>query len=80
MVTEEGAKVVEFNCRFGDPETEVVLPLLKGDLVEIMLACVDGNLADVEIPWSTGAAVTVVLAAGGYPKTYEKGVEITGLA
>ena len=80
MVTEEGAKVVEFNCRFGDPETEVVLPLLKGDLVEIMLACVDGNLADVEIPWSTGAAVTVVLAAGGYPKTYEKGAEITGLA
>ena len=80
MVTEEGAKVVEFNCRFGDPETEVVLPLLKGDLVEIMLACVDGNLADVEIPWSTGAAVTVVIAAGGYPKTYEKGAEITGLA
>ncbi|WP_298591285.1 phosphoribosylamine--glycine ligase [uncultured Selenomonas sp.] len=80
MVTAEGAKVVEFNCRFGDPETEVVLPLLKGDLVEIMLACVDGTLADVEIPWSTGAAVTVVLAAGGYPKTYEKGAEITGLA
>ena len=80
MVTEDGAKVVEFNCRFGDPETEVVLPLLKGDLVEIMLACIDGNLADVEIPWSAGAAVTVVLAAGGYPKAYEKGAEITGLA
>lgn len=80
MVTVDGAKVVEFNCRFGDPETEVVLPLLKGDLVEIMLACVDGNLADVEIPWSTGAAVTVVVAAGGYPKAYEKGAEITGLA
>ena len=80
MVTAEGAKVVEFNCRFGDPETEVVLPLLLGDLVEIMLACVDGTLADVEIPWSTGAAVTVVLAAGGYPKAYEKGAEITGLA
>ena len=80
MVTEDGAKVVEFNCRFGDPETEVVLPLLKGDLVEIMLACIDGNLADVEIPWSAGAAVTVVLAAGGYPKVYEKGAEITGLA
>ena len=80
MVTEDGTKVVEFNCRFGDPETEVVLPLLKGDLVEIMLACIDGNLADVEIPWSAGAAVTVVLAAGGYPKAYEKGAEITGLA
>lgn len=80
MVTEDGAKVVEFNCRFGDPETEVVLPLLKGDLVEIMLACIDGNLANVEIPWSAGAAVTVVLAAGGYPKAYEKGAEITGLA
>lgn len=80
MVTEDGAKVIEFNCRFGDPETEVVLPLLKGDLVEIMLACIDGNLADVEIPWSAGAAVTVVLAAGGYPKAYEKGAEITGLA
>ena len=80
MVTVEGAKVVEFNCRFGDPETEVVLPLLLGDLVEIMLACVDGSLAEVEIPWSTGAAVTVVLAAGGYPKAYEKGAEITGLA
>ena len=80
MVTAEGAKVVEFNCRFGDPETEVVLPLLKGDLVEIMLACIDGKLADVEIPWGTGAAVTVVLAAGGYPKAYEKGAEITGLA
>ena len=80
MVTAEGAKVVEFNCRFGDPETEVVLPLLLGDLVEIMLACVDGSLAEVEIPWSKGAAVTVVLAAGGYPKAYEKGAEITGLA
>ena len=80
MVTVEGAKVVEFNCRFGDPETEVVLPLLLGDLVEIMLACVDGSLAEVEIPWSTGAAVTVVLAAGGYPKADEKGAEITGLA
>ena len=80
MVTAEGAKVVEFNCRFGDPETEVVLPLLLGDLVEIMLACVDGSLAEVEIPWSKGAVVTVVLAAGGYPKAYEKGAEITGLA
>ena len=80
MVTADGAKVVEFNCRFGDPETEVVLPLLLGDLVEIMLACVDGSLAEVEIPWSKGAAVTVVLAAGGYPKAYEKGAEITGLA
>ena len=79
MVTPAGVKVVEFNCRFGDPETEVVLPLLRGDLVEIMLACVDGTLDRVEIPWSKGAAVTVVLAAGGYPKAYAKGAPIEGL-
>lgn len=79
MITDEGPKVVEFNCRFGDPETQVVLPLLQGDLVDIMLACVDGTLDQVDIPWSDGAAVCVVLASGGYPKKYQKGYVITGL-
>lgn len=80
MVTAEGPKVVEFNARFGDPETQVVLPLLDGDLVQIMCACADGTLADVPIHWKDGAAVCVVLAAGGYPATYEKGNEIHGIA
>ena len=80
MITSEGPKVVEFNARFGDPETQVVLPLLDGDLVEIMCACADGTLADVPIHWKDGAAVCVVLAAGEYPASYEKGHEITGIA
>ena len=80
MITSEGPKVVEFNARFGDPETQVVLPLLDGDLVEIMCACADGTLADVPIHWKDGAAVCVVLAAGGYPASYDKGHEIRGIA
>ena len=80
MITVEGPKVVEFNARFGDPETQVVLPLLDGDLVQIMCACADGTLADVPIHWKDGAAVCVVLAAGGYPAAYEKGNEIHGIA
>ena len=79
MVTHEGPKVVEFNARFGDPETQVVLPLLDGDLVQIMCACADGTLADVPIHWKDGAAVCVVLAAGGYPASYEKGDVIHGI-
>ena len=79
MVTHEGPKVVEFNARFGDPETQVVLPLLDGDLVQIMCACADGTLADVPIHWKDGAAVCVVLAAGGYPASYERGHEIHGI-
>ena len=79
MVTHEGPKVVEFNARFGDPETQVVLPLLDGDLVRIMCACSDGTLADVPIHWKSGAAVCVVLAADGYPASYEKGHEIRGI-
>jgi len=79
MITDDGPKVVEFNARFGDPETQVVLPLLDGDLVEIMCACADGTLADVPIHWKDGAAVCVVLAAGGYPGSYEKGHEISGI-
>ena len=80
MVTADGPKVVEFNARFGDPETQVVLPLLDSDLVAIMCACADGTLADVPIRWKDGAAVCVVLASGGYPGHYDKGQEIHGLA
>ena len=80
MVTADGPKVVEFNARFGDPETQVVLPLLDSDLVAIMCACADGTLADVPIRWKDGAAVCVVLASGGYPGHYEKGQEIHGFA
>lgn len=79
MITKEGPKVVEFNARFGDPETQVVLPLLKSDLVDIMLACADGTLDEEHIEWSDGAAVCVVIASGGYPKAYKKGFPIDGL-
>lgn len=77
MITDDGPKVVEFNARFGDPETQVVLPLLESDLVKIMLACVDGTLADLDIAWSHGAAVCVVMASGGYPKSYQKALPLT---
>ena len=80
MIKGDSIKVVEFNCRFGDPETQVILPLLEGDLAEIMLACATGTLADVEVGWSNKAAVCVVMASGGYPVSYENGKEITGLA
>ena len=80
MVTADGPKVVEFNARFGDPETQVVLPLLDSDLVAIMCACADGTLADVPIRWKDGAAVCVVLVSGGYPGHYDKGQDIHGLA
>ena len=80
MITKEGPKVVEFNARFGDPETQVVLPLLESDLVDIMLACTDGHLDEEHIEWSKGAAVCVVIASGGYPKAYKKGYPIEGLA
>lgn len=80
MIKGDTVKVVEFNCRFGDPETQVVLPLLEGDLAEIMLGCATGTLDQVEVAWSDKAAVCVVMASGGYPGDYEKGKEITGLA
>jgi phosphoribosylamine--glycine ligase len=79
MIGENGPKTVEFNCRFGDPETQVVLPRLKSDLAEIFMATVDGRLEQIEIEWSDEAAVCVVLASGGYPGPYEKGKPITGL-
>lgn len=79
MVTKSGPRVVEFNARFGDPETQVVLPLLESDLVDVMLACIAGKLDEMEVHWSKGAAVCIVMAAGGYPKSYNKGDEIVGI-
>ncbi len=79
MITESGPKVIEFNARFGDPETQSYMRLLKTDIVDIMLACANGTLDKINIEWSEGAAATVVLASGGYPGSYEKGKEITGL-
>lgn len=79
MLTDEGPKVLEYNARFGDPETQVLLPLLETDLLEIMIAVADGRLADLDVRWSDGAAVTVVLASGGYPGAYEKGKAISGI-
>ena len=80
MITEDGPKVIEFNARFGDPETQVVLPLLDGDLASILEACVDGTLAQSKIKWRDSAAVCVVVAAGGYPGDYRKGDVISGLS
>jgi phosphoribosylamine--glycine ligase len=80
MITNDGPKVIEFNCRFGDPETQVVLPLMASDIVPIMLACCDGTLAEHTVETRQGACVSVVMASGGYPKSYEKGKVITGIA
>ncbi|MDE7191198.1 MAG: phosphoribosylamine--glycine ligase [Clostridia bacterium] len=77
MLTDDGAKVVEYNARFGDPETQVVLPRLKTDLCDIFNAVVDGTLDKINIEWSDDACVCVVMASGGYPESYEKGKEIT---
>ena len=79
MIVDGEPKVVEFNCRFGDPETQAVLPLLKSDLVDIMEACADGTLDKEKISWSDKSAVCVVLASGGYPKKYKKNLPIEGL-
>lgn len=80
MLTPAGPKVIEYNCRFGDPETQGVLPLLDSDLLEIMLACTEGRLHEIPVQWKPGAAACVVLASGGYPAAYQKGKPITGLA
>lgn len=79
MIKGDSVKVVEFNARFGDPETQVVLPLLKSDLAEIMVACANGTLTPDLVEWSDKAAVCVVMASGGYPASYKKGIPITGL-
>jgi phosphoribosylamine--glycine ligase len=80
MLTADGYQVLEFNCRFGDPETQVLLPLLKTDLYEIFIACIEGRLDQLTIEWHDGACATVILAAGGYPDQYAKGLPISGLA
>ena len=79
MIKGDSVKVVEFNARFGDPETQVVLPLLKSDLAEIMVACANGTLTPDLVEWSDKAAVCVVMASGGYPASYKKGIPIAGL-
>lgn len=79
MLTREGPKVLEFNCRFGDPETQAVLPLLEGDLAEICEAVIDERLHEVKVQWNQGACICVVMASAGYPGAYEKGKPITGI-
>jgi phosphoribosylamine--glycine ligase len=79
MITPEGAKVLEFNARFGDPETQVMIPRLKTDLVDIMLAVINGTLNEIEIEWSDEACVGVVMASEGYPGSYKTGFPIRGL-
>jgi phosphoribosylamine---glycine ligase len=80
MLTADGPLVLEFNSRFGDPETEVIVPRLKSDLCEVLLACVEGNLANYRAEWSDDACVTVVLASEGYPNDPKTGAPIEGLA
>ena len=79
MIVDGAPKVVEFNARFGDPETQAVLPLLESDLLEIMESCATGNLSDKKISWRNESAVCVVLASGGYPKSYKKNLPIEGI-
>ncbi len=77
MLTHDGAKVIEYNCRFGDPETQVVLPLLESDLLTVMQAVTNGNLSKTEVKFSDKSCACVVMASGGYPKSYKKGYPIT---
>lgn len=79
MMTKQGPKVLEYNCRFGDPETQPLMMLLASDLVELMLATCEGRLNQISLKWNPGAAVCVVMASQGYPGAYEKGKEITGI-
>ena len=78
MLTEKGPKVLEYNARFGDPETQVVLPRMKNDILEVFEACVDGTLDQIQLEFEDNAAVCVVLASDGYPEHYEKGYPISG--
>lgn len=79
MLTQKGPKVIEFNSRFGDPETQCYLPRLKTDLVDLMEACIDENLGEMNLDWEDGSTVCVVMASGGYPGSYEKGKTISGI-
>ena len=78
MLTEDGPKVLEYNARFGDPEAQVVLCRMKNDIIDVMNACIDGKLADIDLEFSDESAVCVILASDGYPEHYEKGFPITG--
>ena len=78
-MTAEGPRVLEFNCRFGDPETQAILPRLKSDLLPLLDASISGKLREAEIEWDERPAVTVVMASGGYPEKYETGKRISGL-
>jgi phosphoribosylamine--glycine ligase len=80
MITAEGPRVLEFNCRFGDPETQALLPRMKSDLLPLLDATIEGTIDDCLIKWDDRAAVTVVLASAGYPDKYETGKPISGLA
>ena len=80
MITPKGPKVIEYNCRFGDPETQVVLPRLKTDIVDIFEAIDNETLSDLDVEWSDDACACVIMASAGYPKSYPKGIEITGLS
>ncbi len=79
MVTDKGPYVLEFNARFGDPETQAILPRMKSDLVDVMERAIDGKLADYAIEWDPRVCVSVVIASGGYPGNFQKGMEIKGL-
>ncbi len=79
MITETGPKVIEFNCRFGDPETQVLLPRMENELIPVLEACIDGTLEEIELKWRREAAACVVMASGGYPNPYETGEVIMGL-
>jgi len=79
MMTARGPQVLEFNARFGDPETQAILVRMEADLLEVLDACVDGRLADVELTWKPGASVCVIASSGGYPGSFQTGFEIKGL-
>ncbi len=79
MITKDGPKVLEYNCRFGDPEAQVVLPRMKNDIIDVMEACIEGRLDEINLEFEDNAAVCVVLASDGYPVSYEKGFVISGL-
>jgi len=79
MITAQGPKIFEYNCRFGDPETQVLMMRLKSDILPALIACADGGLKHLDLRWSAETALTVVMAAKGYPDAYRKGSEIRGL-
>ena len=79
IITDEGPKVIEFNCRFGDPETQVVLPVIKGDFLQLLYTAAQGKIDKAAVEYNGGSSVCVIAASGGYPDSYEKGFDITGL-